>query len=368
MKIKVEKYFMAVDHHNKTMNKEEVAAVCKAALNNNFGISLYRLPGEAEIQIIYGPCEAFNLNDLPDQKTFILAPFHNEESVLAIQPSEVFPVENQIDEALPWHFKPPNDEGLDKDTYKKLVRFSIEQIKAGSFDKVVNTNKRVVGLPDHFNTLAYFHQLEQAYPDAFVHLTSTPQYGTWVGASPELLLSFDDSSIHTEALAGTRSDEDQDDFSDKEKQEQDLVAQYIENCFENLAIDYQKSGPKTIQAGNLNHLKTFYESNSNGQTNQAWKQLLKCLHPTPAVGGYPFSVTQIFIRNEEPFDRELYSGFLGPVYHHYNSYLFVNLRCMEIHGSKSSLYAGAGIVKGSQSEEEYNETEAKMKTLLDLIE
>lgn len=359
---------MPIDHHNKAIDNAELPAIIKAALNNNFGLSLYRLPGENKIQIVYGPCEKFSLYELPHQKSFIVAPFNNEGTVLAIQPSEVFPLENQVNEQLPWHLKPAKDEGMDKDAYKKLVRYGIEQIKAGSFDKVVTTNKQVVDLPDQFDTLTYFNKLEQAYPDAFVHLTSTPQYGTWVGATPELLLSFDESSIHTEALAGTRSSEEESDFSDKDKQEQDLVAHYIENCFENLAIDYQKTGPQTIKAGNLNHLKTFYEANSNGQTKQAWKQLLKCLHPTPAVGGYPFSVTQIFIRNEEPFDRELYSGFLGPVYLHKNSNLFVNLRCMEIHGSKSSLYAGAGIVKGSQSEEEYNETEAKMKTLLDLIE
>lgn len=247
-----------------------------------------------------------------------------------------------------------------------MARYAIEQIKAGSFDKVVAANKKVTSLPEGFQPLSYYFRLMKAYPNAFVSLTSTPQYGTWVGASPELLLNFDQRAIQTTALAGTQSPE-KDIFTEKEEQEQNLVSAYIEKTFENLALDYQKSGPQTAKAGNLAHIKTYYASKPNGQQPDVWKPFLKQLHPTPAVCGYPYKVSKIFIRNEEPFDRELYSGFLGPFHPDGQSSFYVNLRCMELHPGQASIYAGAGIVKGSKSEEEWAETAEKMKTLEDVL-
>jgi len=359
---------MPIANNQTTIREAELPSLINAALTNNFGVSLYRLPGESEVNLVYGPCHEKGLDTLAHEQAFLIAPFDNEQTVLAIQPSEVFPVAETGSRDLPWHLREQQDDGLDKDQYKKIVRYGIEQIKAGSFDKVVATNKQIVNLPEGFEGLQYFNQLEQAYPEAFVYLTSTPQYGTWIGATPEMLLSFDEEAIHTEALAGTLYSDEQTSFSEKEQQEQDLVSRYIETCFENLAIDYEKSGPETIKSGKLNHLKTYYESHLNGAPAQTWPKLLKCLHPTPAVGGYPYSVTRIFIRNEEPFDRALYAGFLGPVNIQSSSTLFVNLRCMEVYTKAAGIYAGAGIVKGSQSEEEYAETREKMNTLLDVLQ
>ncbi len=359
---------MPIINHKEARNKADLPPYIKAALSNNFGLTLYRLPGEQNIHLVYGSCEVKSIESLKQKNAFLIAPFNNRNGILSIEPSEVFPIEEGTHSFIPWHIREKQNEGPEKDTYKKMVRYGIEQIKAGSFDKVVLANKKHYQLPENFELLTYFYQLERTYPDAFVYLLSTPQYGTWVGATPELLLAFDHSTVQTEAIAGTKANEEEVDFGEKEKQEQNLVSQYIENCFENLAIDYEKTGPKTVEAGQLKHLKTQYESHLNGQTDEHWITLLKCLHPTPAVGGYPYNVTQIFIRNEEPFDRQLYAGFLGPVYFHEVSKLFVNLRCMEIHKEEACIYAGAGIVKGSKSEEEHQETEEKMRTLLDVLQ
>lgn len=359
---------MPTDHYQNQLHNTEVAPTINAALANNFGVSLYRLPGESDFHLVYGPCDSYSLSEIHQQPLFLVSPFEMNESVLAIQPTEVFPLELAENAPLPWHSREKQEESLSKEAYKKIVRYGVEQIKAGSFDKVVATNKQITDLPDQFDALNYFQQLEQTYPNAFVHLTSTPQYGTWLGASPELLLAFDNNCIYTEAIAGTIGSGNDDAFTEKEEQEQNLVAEYIEHCFENLAFDYEKTGPKIVKAGNLNHLKTYYHCNLNGETGQNWQQMLKCLHPTPAVCGHPYSVTRIFIRNEEPFNRELFTGFLGPINFGDTSSLYVNLRSMEIHGKQASIYAGAGIVKGSQSEEEYEETLAKMQTLMDLLE
>jgi len=355
---------MRVESPQGSLSEENLNPILKAALANNFGIALYRLPHEETIRLVFGPSEFYFMDNLPDKEAFLLASFNYQNQLLAIEPTQVFTLEEETAESeLAWHQREPQDEGLAKDDFKKLARYGIEQIKAGSFDKVVAANKKVVDLPEEFGPLSYFFNLVQHYPGAFISLTSTPQYGTWIGATPELLLSFDQQSIHTEALAGTKSPADEEGFTEKEEQEQALVSQYIEACFNALTIDYQKEGPQTTRAGKLSHIKTFYSAGLNGHDRDVWKSLLNKLHPTPAVCGYPYKITKIFIRNEEPFDRELYTGFLGPYHPDGKSELYVNLRCMELHPHKASIYAGAGIVKGSKSEDEWAETEEKMKTL-----
>lgn len=355
---------MPIETPQGSLSEESLNPTLKAALANNFGVALYRLPHEQTIRLTYGPCAFYPLDTLPEREFFLMGSFSYQNQLLAIEPTQVFTLEEETPESdLTWHQREPQDEGFDKDGFKKLVRYGIEQIKAGSFDKVVAANKKVAALPESFRALTYFLSLTQQYPGAFVSLTSTPQYGTWIGATPELLLSFDQEKIQTEALAGTKTPDQEAAFTEKEEQEQALVSQYIENCFSALNLTFQSQGPQTIQAGNLNHIKTYYSANLNGSGSDMWKSALCKLHPTPAVCGYPFQVTKIFIRNEEPFDRDLYSGFLGPYKPSGESQLFVNLRCMEVHPEKASIYAGAGIVKGSKSEDEWAETAEKMKTL-----
>ncbi len=336
----------------------------KAALANNFGIALHSLPEDDKVYLTYGPTAFHNLSTLPNREAFLIAPFTFQNELLVIEPTEVFTMEEEVEEdELKWHFRTAEDESFSKEGFKKLVRYGIEQIKAGSFDKVVAANKKVSELPEGFQPLNYFFQLKKAYPHAYTSLVSTPQYGTWVGATPELLLNFNDSEIKTAALAGTQSSDDENDFTEKEEQEQVLVSQYIEQTFENLALDYQKSSPEAINAGNLAHINAYYKGQLKGNQGELWKTFLQKLHPTPAVCGYPYQVSKIFIRNEEPFDRDLFTGFLGFYNPYGQSNLFVNLRCMEIHPSQASIYAGAGVVKGSKSEDEWAETAEKMKTL-----
>jgi isochorismate synthase len=355
---------MVIKTPNGNLSQESLKPIIKAALANNFGIALHSLPEDDNVYLTYGPTQFHNLSTLPNREAFLIAPFTFQNELLVIEPTEVFTMEEEVGEdELKWHFRQAQDEGFSKEGFKKLVRYGIEQIKAGSFDKVVAANKKVTERPTDFHPLSYFFQVKQTYPHAFTSLVSTPQYGTWVGASPELLLSFNESEIQTAALAGTQSSDEENGFTEKEEQEQALVSKYIEQTFENLALDYQKSSPETKNAGNLAHINTYYKGHVNGSQDELWKTFLQKLHPTPAVCGYPFKVSKIFIRNEEPFDRDLFTGFLGFYNPHGQSNLFVNLRCMEIHPNQVSIYAGAGIVKGSKSEEEWAETAEKMKTL-----
>ncbi|RYD83434.1 MAG: hypothetical protein EOP53_00895 [Sphingobacteriales bacterium] len=82
----------------------------------------------------------------------------------------------------------------------------------------------------------------------------------------------------------------------------------------------------------------------------------------------PLKEAKNFIAENENYDRGLYTGFLGPVDEQDNMQLYVNLRCMQFTQNEAVLYAGAGIVKGSDPEKEWQETQQKMRTLLDVMD
>jgi isochorismate synthase len=158
-------------------------------------------------------------------------------------------------------------------------------------------------------------------------------------------------------------------WTQKEIEEQALVCRYIINCFKKIRLrEYEEHGPRTMVAGNLMHLKTVYEVDMTA-TNfpQLGSVMLKLLHPTSAVCGMPFDHALNFLKTNEQYDREFYSGFLGPVQVNNNSQIFVNLRCMQVFENQARLYAGAGVTIDSIPEKEFEETEIKMRNLEKLV-
>jgi isochorismate synthase len=95
--------------------------------------------------------------------------------------------------------------------------------------------------------------------------------------------------------------------------------------------------------------------------------MLQLLHPTSAVCGMPLEPAIDFLRMHEGYDREFYAGYLGPVNIENDISLFVNLRCMKLLDNKAILFAGAGVTVDSVAEKEWEETEIKFRTLLNVI-
>ena len=91
--------------------------------------------------------------------------------------------------------------------------------------------------------------------------------------------------------------------------------------------------------------------------------MLKLLHPTSAVCGMPLDSSIKFLKEHEGYDREYYSGFLGPVNIENECHLFVNLRCLKWNSSHLNIYAGAGVTIDSEPEMEVKEIEIKMETI-----
>ncbi|OJJ16258.1 hypothetical protein BKI52_33735 [marine bacterium AO1-C] len=259
--------------------------------------------------------------------------------------------------------------------YTQLVQKGVEAIKSGDFKKVVLSRAKAVDLPDSFDYVQTFMQLCQTYANALTYLVYIPQVGTWMGATPETLISTDEHQhFRTIALAGTQQYNADIPLShtawmQKEIEEQAMVSRYIINCFKKIRLrEFEEEGPKTVIAGNLVHLCTrFRVDMQDVNFPELGTVMLDLLHPTSAVCGMPKAASMEFILKNEGYNRDFYSGFIGPVNIEQASHIFVNLRCMQIAGKQAILYAGAGITEDSMPEKEWKETEIKSQTMLSVL-
>ena len=267
---------------------------------------------------------------------------------------------------------PPNDTARKK--FCALVSNAISYIQETGIKKIVASRVAQTPLPPNFSPIAAFEALCRRYPHAFVSLVSIPNVGTWIGASPELLLRLQAHQLRTVALAGTQAFNpaiplDKTVWGDKELEEQALVSDYIRAFFQQLNLrHFTEDGPRTVSAGNVIHLQSDFKIEMDSPRLLALaNQVLHSLHPTSAVCGMPKQEALSFILEKEGYNRAFYSGFLGPVHLQGQSSLFVNLRCMQLQKTGALLYVGAGITQDSIPCAEWDETVLKSKTLLSVL-
>ncbi|MBA4851129.1 chorismate-binding protein [Emticicia sp. BO119] len=263
-----------------------------------------------------------------------------------------------------------------KEDFIAEVNDAVNEIEAGKFKKVVLSRTKNLNIRDDFDLVTVFDKLCVTYPNAFVSVVSIPSLGmVWMGASPETLVSQDSQGIfRTMALAGTQSAYDADGnliktsealWRQKEIEEHALVSRYIVSCLKKIRVrEFEEEGPKTVIAGNLMHLRMdFIVDTVEINFPEMATVMLDLLHPTSAVCGMPKEPARQFILANEKYDREFYSGFLGPVNIQQESHIFVNLRTMKLQNGTATLYAGCGITADSNAEKEWIETEMKFQTL-----
>ena len=259
------------------------------------------------------------------------------------------------------------------------VEKSILAIEDGQFQKVVLSRIDTVSNPQ-FQLYDAFLKLSSAYPNALVAAFYLPvDDSTWLCATPEILVQQNAEGIFkTVSLAGTQSSLDQNgkerlvqeaSWTQKEIEEQAFVSRYIIECFKRIRLrEYIENGPKTVLAGNLMHLKSEFivDTKQLGITDLAPK-MLEMLHPTSAVCGTPKEEAKAWIVQAENHDREMYSGYLGPIGFNQEVHLFVNLRTVKLQNSLATFYAGCGITGDSLPEKEWEETNMKCKTLKGIL-
>lgn len=253
---------------------------------------------------------------------------------------------------------------VEQSAYEALVKTALEAIAGGSLEKVVLSRTANIVLAEELQPIQLFEALCALYPEAFVSLCQLPGLGCWIGASPELLLARSGEKFESMSLAGTTTQAAAEAvWQLKEQREQNIVTRYIAAQLQACGLEVSIGTQETIQAGQVFHLR-----NSLSATGKASVyEVVKKLHPTPAVCGYPVAEARSFIRAHEQHDRILYAGFLGPIDENGDARLYVNLRAARLAKKQAQLYLGGGIVQGSNPAAEWEETQAKAATLLAAI-
>jgi isochorismate synthase len=255
-----------------------------------------------------------------------------------------------------------------KNTFESLVRKGLEAIKNNQFQKVVLSRKELVDLID-YDLETVFKKLIYNYPSAFNYCFYHPKIGIWFGATPEQFLKLNQKSLQTVALAGTQVEgvSDKINWNEKEKVEQQLVTDFITSGLVGKVDKLVVSSPYSVKAGNLWHIKT--DLTATIKSKKAIGEIILALHPTSAVCGLPKEAAKAFILENEKYDREYYSGFLGELnidlatFRTEQSDLFVNLRCMKIKGKVAELFVGCCITSASIPGDEFLETVNKSMTI-----
>lgn len=252
----------------------------------------------------------------------------------------------------------PND-ALTQTEYETSVYMACAAMNQGEMDKVVLARNELI--EGEFSPQTAFQNAVKKYPESYGYYVNIgPE--KWVGASPELLLHYEDGVAYTVALAGTKSLGES--FTEKEKEEQAMVCDFIEERLAKTGlITYSKSDTIEAEYNTIKHLKTSYTVTCD---QQCALTLLKHLQPTSAVCGLPRDKSFAFIQELETMNRSFYSGVTG-VLRERSATFFVNLRCMRFYENVVELFAGAGITKDSKPASEWQETEKKIATIKELL-
>jgi isochorismate synthase len=297
-----------------------------------------------------------------NQAGFIFVPFHGENQVVIPFEGNLF---TQGNLSLLEKLTAVNltSESNQKEAFENLVSKGVLAIQQGEFDKVVLSRKMF--LKKQISIIATFQNLIATYPTAFRYLFFHPKIGLWMGATPEQLVKINQNQFETVALAGTQLYSENVIWETKEKEEQQFVTNYILDKVTSKVNELIVTDAETVKAGNLVHLKSLISGELTADFQVS--DLIKTLHPTPAVCGLPKDKTIDFILKNEGYNRKYYAGFLGEYNKENLTDLFVNLRCLEVENDVVNIYVGCGITKDSNPEKEFIETENKSMTMRNVL-
>jgi menaquinone-specific isochorismate synthase len=263
----------------------------------------------------------------------------------------------------------------DKKKWKILVDKALEKIHENNLSKVVLSREVEMVLAGELNMNYVMNNLRNYYPDCCLYIYHRGK-SSFFGATPEMLAVFSKNKIEFNAMAGSapRGKSEKEDLeqekglinSQKNLNEHKYVVEEIKNSISDLTsnISYPEN-PIIKKLANIQHLSSNITANINpGVT---LMNLLKEVHPTPAVCGYPKESALHFIKKSESHQRGLYSGIIGWFNFEDDGEFAVAIRSALTYNNKLMAYVGGGIVEGSDPEEEFEETELKLKPINSLF-
>ena len=351
----------------KTKKHNILREILSEQQRNNLPFVIYRKPRASHVIALLQSDTVLDTGMDLGRPGFLMVPFHKEDAKPVFLRGDQFyqsPYKGPRLDLIPAF--PAKDE-VAREIHLDLVGKSVTALREGTLQKVVVSRRFSVPAPS--DQLGTFYEMIRWYPDAFGYFWHHPEVGTWMGATPELFLRYHSGVAETIALAGTRPADPGEAlprWSSKETNEQQLVTGYILDRMRQLGLKPQQGATRDIRAGKLWHLGTSIRTFIDRETAP---KLLSALHPTPAVCGLPREAAYEFIRKQENYNREYYTGFLGEVgLEEKDSFeFFVNLRCVQFRNGMAYLYVGGGITPDSDPQAEWEETGEKSTTMLSLI-
>ena len=261
------------------------------------------------------------------------------------------------------------------EAWRSRVESAQSTMANGALRKVVLARSQAFtpGDANSFDPLATAWALRQRQTNSTTFLIRKKDGQAFLGSSPETLVQLSDHLVTTVALAGTRkrgeSSTEEDEAlgaalldSEKDRHEQELVAEAIVEALRPYVHDLQQTAdPEIVRHPDVQHLRT--EIQGSLANNATIFELVKQLHPTPAVGGLPRESALAWLDDHEHLDRGWYAGPIGWLSPKGEGEFVVAIRSVLMTGHMASAFAGCGLVLSSNPADEWEESQVKLQTV-----
>jgi menaquinone-specific isochorismate synthase len=262
-----------------------------------------------------------------------------------------------------------NWSGTNGDVWQERVARAVSKIKEGELEKVVLARFATATSDHPIQTRNLLNELAREYPSTWIYSNSG-----LIGATPELLVRLSKSLVTSRILAGTirKTGDDERDLalagslarSSKDLEEHEYAVRSVADALTPLCSSMNvPESPFVLHLSNVMHLATDVTGVLNDSATPIdIFDLVSRLHPTAAVCGTPTNLAKQTIDEIEGISRGRYAGPIGWIDAHGDGELGIALRCGQVSDDQKSIriYAGCGILEGSDPEREYAESQAKL--------
>ena len=280
---------------------------------------------------------------------------------------ESVPIENYEVPRVHHHYKETSD---DKADWNRLMDAIANGISSGEMTKVVSSREVEFTSETPYNVASILANLVDNNPNCFI-FGYEKNGRTFVGASPEILVRHRGSEILSYALAGTAPKDGPNAWtkeqlltSEKNLVEHNIVLDRIVNTMKQITPDVTVGETGIMELSHLYHLRTIIIAKDSTKSLVEWA---KILHPTPALGGEPREKALALLQEYESHERGMYAAPFGFMKDMGDGIVVVAIRSALIMDNELYAYAGCGVVADSDADEEYAETNNKMRTILDAL-
>ncbi len=256
----------------------------------------------------------------------------------------------------------------DKSHWNAMVKKALHSISEDVLKKIVLARKKIITHPGVWDPAQVLCAMSAISENSFTFFYQVDESIAFVGRSPERLFRIQDGQILAEAIAGTRP-RGKNDFDDqrleaelldssKERDEHRFVSGFIETKMRRHCSNVKiESREEILKLKNVQHIITRFTGQTCGNAHPL--SIARVFHPTPAVGGYPQERIFEHLRHSEPFHRGWYAAPIGWM-NKTNADFAVGIRSALVNRNHLHIFAGAGIVRQSNAQAEWSETEKKM--------